>query len=104
MAAGLCALRFPCCCEMKWLAPAGAVLPVNVVREDGDGDRAFGSFLEERAFGFLLLVGGVGISELHCAFAENLEAVVEVSAGGERLSAEAGAGVADLNELDGLRS
>ena len=44
----------------------------------------------------------VGVDELHVAGAEDLEAVVEVGAGGEGLGSEAGAGVVDLEELDGL--
>jgi hypothetical protein len=79
---------------------AGAGLPVDAFGGDSDGDGAFGSFFEERAVGFLLVLGGVGVDELHVAGAEDLEAVVEVRAGSKGLSSEAGAGVVDLEEED----
>ena len=69
---------------------------------DEDGKRAFGAFFQEGTIGFVVLVGAVGVEELHAAGAEDLEAVVEVGAGGEVLGAEAGAGVVDLEEFDGL--
>ncbi len=77
---------------------AGAGLPVDAFGGDGDGEGAFGAFFEEWAVGFLLVLGGVGVDELHVAGAEDLEAVVEVCAGGEGLGAEAGAGVVDFEE------
>ena len=49
-----------------------------------------------------LVVRVVGVEELGPAFAEDLETVVEVGAGCEVLGAEAGAGVVDLEEFDGL--
>ncbi len=48
------------------------------------------------------VVGAVGVEELHGAGAEDLEAVVEVGAGGEGLGAEAGAGIVDFEEFDGV--
>src|SRR5258707_14599177 len=49
----------------------------------------------------MVLVGAVGVEKLHAAGAEDLEAVVEVGAGGKVLGAEAGAGVVDFEEFDG---
>ena len=88
---------------MICLVDAGAVLPLYIVWDDGDGQCAFGSFLEEWAFEGLLLVRGVGVDELHSAFAENFEAIVKVGSGSEGLGPEAGTGVVDFDELDGLR-
>jgi hypothetical protein len=50
----------------------------------------------------VVVVGTVGVEELHAARAENLEAVLEVGAGSEGFGAEARAGVIDFKELDGL--
>jgi|ERR1700733_7306717 len=49
------------------------------------------------------MVRVVGVEELGAAFAEDLETVVEVRTGSEILGAEAGAGVVDFEQLDGLR-
>jgi hypothetical protein len=78
-------------------------MPVDVVGGDGDLEAALGSFVEGGAVEGVIVVGAVGVEELHGAGAENLEAVVEVCAGGEVLGAEAGAGIVDLEELEGLR-
>src|ERR1700685_3137562 len=66
-------------------------LPVNSLWADGDGERAFSAFLEEWAVGFLLVLGFVGVDELHIARAQDLETIVEVRSGSQRLGAEAGA-------------
>jgi hypothetical protein len=79
-------------------------LPGDSAVSDDDGEGAFGTFFEERAVGFVVLVEAVGVEELQIAGAENLEAVVEVCAGGEVLRAKAGAGVIDFDELDGVGS
>ena len=50
----------------------------------------------------MLVVRAVGVEELHGAGTEDLEAVVEVCARSQVLGAEAGAGIVDLDELDGL--
>jgi hypothetical protein len=63
---------------------------------------AFGTFFEGWAVGFVVVVGAVGVEELGGAFAEDLETVVKVGAGSEVLCAEAGAGVVDFDEFDGL--
>src|SRR6266700_8366329 len=83
-----------------WFGGEGG-LPAGAFGGDGDGDFAFGTLFEEGALGFLFVVGAVGVGELHVAGAEDLEAVVEVCAGGEALGAEAGAGVVDFEEFDG---
>jgi hypothetical protein len=82
---------------------AGTGLPVDTFGRDGDGDWAFGAFLEEWAVGFLLVLGGISVDELHIAGTKNLESIVKVCAGSEGLSAEASAGVVDLEEAHGLR-
>jgi hypothetical protein len=71
---------------------------VNSLWADGDGERAFSAFLEEWAVGFLLVLGIVGVDELHIARAQDLETIVEVRSGSQRLGAEAGAGVVNLDE------
>src|SRR5579871_4523292 len=78
-------------------------VPMDSVGGDGDGDWAFGSFFEEGALGFLLVLGSVGIDELHVARAEDFEAIVEFRAGSERLGSEAGTGVVDFEQAHGLR-
>jgi len=77
-------------------------LPGDAGVGEGDGERAFGALFEEWAVGLVILMGAVGVEELHTAGAEYFETVVEVCAGGEILSAEAGAGVVDFEEFDGL--
>ena len=44
----------------------------------------------------------VGVEKLGGAGAQDLEAIVEVAPGGEILCAEAGAGVVDFEEVDGV--
>src|SRR6266481_7996861 len=78
----------------------GCGLPGDAGVGDYDGKRAFGAFFQEGTVGFVVLVGAVGVEELHAAGAEDLEAVVEVGAGGKVLGAEAGAGVVDFEEFD----
>jgi hypothetical protein len=82
---------------------SGGRLPGYIARSDDDDEAAFGAFFEGRAVGFVVVVGAVGVEELGGAFAEDLETVVEDGAGGEVLSAEAGAGVVDFEEFDRLR-
>jgi hypothetical protein len=77
--------------------------PFNTVGGDGDVEGTFVAFLEGRTAEGVILVGVVGIEDFHVAAAENLESVVEVCTGGEVLGAEAGAGIVDLEEFDGLR-
>jgi hypothetical protein len=77
--------------------------PFDAVRGDGDPEGAFVSFVEGRATEGVVMVGVVGVENLHIATAENLESIVEVRAGSEVLGAEAGAGIVDFEELDGLR-
>ena len=50
----------------------------------------------------MVFAGDVGVGELHGTGAEDFEAVVEVCSGGEVLDAEAGAGVVDFDEGDGV--
>jgi hypothetical protein len=77
-------------------------LPGDACVGDDDGEGAFGALFEEGPVGFVVVMGAVGVEELHVAGAEDLEAVVEVGSGGEVLGAEAGAGVVDFEEFDGL--
>src|ERR1700704_1825675 len=77
-------------------------LPVDAVWGDRDLEGAFVALFEEGAVGFFVVEGCGGVGELHGAGAEDLEAVVEVCAGGETLGAEAGAGIVDFEEVDGL--
>jgi hypothetical protein len=60
------------------------------------------SFFEDGAVGLVFLVGAVGVKKFGWAGAQDLEAIVEVCAGGQVLRAEAGAGVVDFEQLDGL--
>jgi hypothetical protein len=80
----------------------GCGLPGDAGVRDDDGKRALGAFFEEGPVGFVVVVGAVGVEKLHVAGADDFEAVVEVCAGGEGLSSEAGAGVVDFEEFDGL--
>ena len=64
--------------------------------------RGLERLLSGGAFGLFVVEGGVGVGEVDVAGAEDFEAVVEVCAGGEALGAEAGAGVVDFEEIDGL--
>ena len=79
-------------------------MPGDTGSSDRDDQGTLCSFFEGGAIGLVFLVGAVGVEELGGAGAEDLEAVVEVGAGGEGLSAEAGAGVVDFEELNGLAS
>ncbi len=71
---------------------------MNSLGADGDGERTFSAFLEEWAIGFLLVLGSIGVDELHIAGAQDLETIVEVRAGGQGLRTEAGAWVVDFEE------
>ena len=73
-------------------------MPVNSLWADGDRERAFSAFLEEGAVGFLLVLGGVGVDELHIARAQDLETIVVVRTGGQGLRTEAGAWVVHLDQ------
>jgi len=79
-----------------------ACLPVDALWADGDGEWALSAFLEEWAVGFLLMLVGVGVDELHIAGAEYLETVVEIRAGGQRLGAEAGTGIVNFEKTKRL--
>ena len=65
---------------------------------DGDGNGAFGAFLEEWTLGFLIMVGAVGVGEFHIAGTKDLESIMKVGSGGEGLGAEAGAGIVDFDK------
>jgi hypothetical protein len=75
---------------------------VDTLWADGDGEWAFGAFLEKWAVGFLLMLVGVGVDEFHVAGAEDLETVVEIRAGSQRLGAEAGTGIVDFEKTKRL--
>jgi hypothetical protein len=77
---------------------AVAGLPVNSVGSDGDGEWTVGTFFEERAVGFLLVLDGIGVKELHIAGAKDFEAIVKVRSGCQGLGSEAGAWVIDFNQ------
>ena len=80
----------------------GAGCHVTPVVSNCDGQGTFCSFFEEGAFGLVFLVGAVGVEEFGGAGAQDFEAIVKVGAGCEVLCAEAGAGVVDFEEFDGL--
>ncbi len=61
-----------------------------------DMERAFSAFGEIRAFGFLLVIGSVGVGELELALSENLEAIVEVGSRSKSLGSKAGTGIVDF--------
>jgi hypothetical protein len=73
-------------------------LPVDSLWTDGDRKGAFSAFLEEWTVRFLLVLRGVGVDELYIPGTQDLETIVKVRAGGQRLGTEAGAGVVDLEE------
>ena len=75
-------------------------MPGDSVGHNCDGQGTFCSFFEEGAVGLVFLMSAVGVEKLGRAGAEDLEAIVEVGAGGKVLCAEAGAGVVDLEEGD----
>ena len=81
---------------------AGRGLPFDVARCNNDVEGTFCAFFQRRAGEGVLVVVAVGVDEFGGAGAEDLETVVEVGAGREGLGAEAGAGVVDLDEGDGL--
>src|ERR1700722_11080562 len=80
----------------------GGWLPVHAVVAEDDAEGAIATLTEGRTGGLMRALRGVGVRELDRPGAENLEAVVEVLAGRERLHAEAGAGIVDLQQGDGL--
>ena len=75
---------------------------MDAVGGDGDLEGALVAFLEVWTFRFFVAEGGSGVGEGDVASAEDLEAVVEVCAGSEALGAEAGTGVIEFEEIDGL--
>ena len=70
---------------------------------DDDLQGAFGSLFEIWAGGGVGCAGAVSVRELEGSGAENFETIVKISAWGEGLGAEAGAGVVDFDEGDGGR-
>ena len=76
---------------------------MDAVGGNGDEKGAFGAFGEGWASRFLVVLGGVGIGDLHLAGAEDLEPVVEVRSRCNALGAEAGAGVFNLNDAERCR-
>jgi hypothetical protein len=50
----------------------------------------------------VLVVGAVGVEEFHVSGTDDLEAVLKVGSGSQIFGSEAGAGVVDFEELDGL--
>lgn len=83
---------------MRELMLRAAGLPADSLWAHGDCEWAFSAFLEEWAVGFLLVLGGVGVDELHVAGAQDFETVVEVRAGSQRLGAETGARIVHLEK------
>jgi hypothetical protein len=77
-------------------------LPANSLRANCDSERAFGSFLEEWAFEFLIVSRAISVGELHLSGAKNFEAVMKISPRSEGLSSKAGAGVVDFEQKQGL--
>jgi len=71
---------------------------VNSFWADGDSKWALRAFFEEGPVGFLRVLVGVGIDELHIARAKNLEPVMEVPTWGQRLGAETGAWIINLEK------
>jgi hypothetical protein len=93
--------------EEKVLLPPGLLVgcqlwagcsPVDSLWANGDCEGAFSAFLEEWTVRFLLMLGGIGVDELYTAGTQDLETIVKVCAGGQRLGTEAGARVVDLEE------
>ena len=77
-------------------------MPVDTVGRDGDLEGTLVAFLEVWTFRFFVAEGGGGVGERDVSGAEDFEAVVEVCARSEALGAEAGAGVVEFEEIDGL--
>ena len=77
-------------------------IPDGFVGRDGNGERAFVIFVKLRPGALVVVVGGVGPEEGGGAGAEDLESVVEVSAGREGLGTEAGRGVVDFDSDQGI--
>ena len=71
---------------------------MGAVGGNRDGEWALGAFGQSWAGGFLLVLGGVGVSDLHLAGPEDLESVVEVPSGSDALGTEACAWILDLND------
>lgn len=80
---------------------SGGGLPGDAGVGDDNRERAFRALFQEGAIGFVVVLGAVGVKDLHVAGAKNLEAVVEVGSGSEVLGPETGAGVIDFEEFDG---
>ena len=76
--------------------------PANAFGRNDDLDRALVSFFQERPFGFFVVKVAGGVGEADVAGADDLEAVVKDGPGSEALCAEAGAGVIDFEQVDGL--
>jgi hypothetical protein len=75
-----------------------AGLPAHSLWPNGDREWAFSAFLEEGPIGFLLMLIGVCIDELHIAGAKNLETVMEIRTRSQRLGTKTGAGVINLKK------
>src|ERR1039458_6504131 len=74
------------------------------VRIEGDGELAVVAVAEGWAGAFVVVVGCVGPEDGGSAAADDLEPIVEVLAGSERLGAEAGGRVVELDERERRRS
>ena len=74
------------------------------VRIEGDGEFAVVAVAEGRAGVFVVLVGCIGPEDGGSAATDDLEPIVEVLAGSERLGTEAGGRVVQLDERERRRS
>ncbi len=75
---------------------------MHAVGGDGDLDGTVCLFVEVGAFGLVVLVVFASISEGQLTGSEDLETIVEIRSGSEVLSAEAGAGIVDFEQKNGL--
>ena len=78
--------------------------PANAIGRDHNLKRAFIAFFQKRAFRFFVMEAAGRISNAYISGAENLKAIVEVRSRSEALRAEAGAGVIDFEQINGLSS
>lgn len=75
---------------------------MDAVGRDDDVDGAVSFFVEVRAFRFVVVVGLVGVGEVHVTGAKYLELVMEIRSGGEYLCTKTGAGIINFEQQDGL--
>lgn len=75
---------------------------MNAIRFDGDVNRPVSLFIKIRPVRFVVVVGLVGIGEMHLSRAKDFEPVVKICAGSKALSTEARAGVVHFEQKDCL--